>query len=350
MPLETLQEFAMFDMAVVGEGEFPMIELAAGWPLESIAGLVWRDGDTVRTNPQRTQRPTLDELPPPAWDLCDLSQYAFRLPVEASRTCPFRCSFCFQATADKVRYKAPEKVVDEVEEAVRRYGARDISFASAGAFPLNRNQGLAVCNGLISRNLRLPWLTTTRADVLDRELLAAMRDSGCQYISLGIETGDQELLSRCNKGLDLEKAEETIRLIHEVGIESELCFILGLPGETPESLAKTRKFAMAMRPYATLASFAILTPFPGTEVFRMAECGREGLGLNTRDWNMYSKHGGTALEHGMFTARQLKRWQARMYLEFYLGSPAKALRLLGSRSMREVFSIRRVLALARRML
>jgi hypothetical protein len=65
---------------------------------------------------------------------------------------------------------------------------------------------------------------------------------------------------------------------------------------------------------------------------------------------MYSKHGGTALEHGMFTARQLKRWQARMYLEFYLGSPAKALRLLGSRSMREVFSIRRVLALARRML
>jgi radical SAM superfamily enzyme YgiQ (UPF0313 family) len=350
-PLETLREFPMFDMAVVGEGEMPMLELAGGNAPASIAGLVWReDGGAVRTNAVRRDFPAFEDLPPPAWDLYDLALYGYRLPVEPSRTCPFRCSFCFQATSDKTRYKAPERIVDEVEEAVRRHGARELSFASAGAFPLNRTHGLAVCNGLISRNLRLPWFTTTRADKLDRELLTAMRDSGCRYVSLGIESGDQEMLSRCNKGLNLEQAEETIRLIHEVGIESEICFVLGLPGETPASLAKTRRFAMKMRPYATLASFAILTPFPGTDVFRMAECGAEGLGLVTRDWHLYSKNSGTALSHGAFTVRQLKRLQARMYMEFYLGSPVKALRLLGSKNMREVLSLRRFLTLLGRML
>ena len=351
VPGETLEQFPVFDLVVAGEGEQAMLEIASGAPWDSIPGVAWRDadGNTIHVNPPRESFPPFEELPPPAWDLYDLSRYDYTIPVEPSRTCPFRCVFCYQATFEKTRYKAPEKIVDEVEEAVRRYGARRISFGSAGAFPLNRNHGLAVCKDLIARKIGVPWYTTTRADVLDRELLEAMRDSGCRYVSLGIETGDQEILSRCNKGLLLDKAEETIRLIHDVGIESELCFIPGLPGETPESLARTRAFAARMRPYATLASFAILTPYPGTEIFRMASCGMEGLRLNTRDWNQYTKHSGAALRHGAFSDRQLKRWQARMYLAFYLGSPAKILQLLRSENARELVSTRRLLSLIRRM-
>ena len=351
VPGGTMEEFPMFDLAVAGEGEMPMLELASGVASRDIAGLAWRDGSAgIQVNPVRQEFPPFDELPDPAWDLYDLSRYGFRLPVEASRTCPFRCSFCFQATAPKTRFKAPEKVVDECEEGVRRHGAREISFGSAGAFPLNHAHGMAVCEGLLARGLKTPWLTTTRADVLNRELLRAMRASGCCYVSLGIETGDQEILSRCNKGLNLEQAEETIRLIHEAGIESELCFIIGLPGETVASLRKTRRFAMAMRRYATMASFAILTPFPGTEVFRMAECGEQSLGLATRAWRQFSKQSGFALRHETLTPRQLKRWQALLYLEFYFGSPAKALSVLTSKNMRELISVRRALALLGRML
>ncbi|HPU98459.1 MAG TPA: radical SAM protein [Candidatus Hydrogenedentes bacterium] len=350
VPERTLREFPVFDLAVVGEGEQTMLEIVNGVSYENIPGLAWRDTNgTVHLNPSRQEAISLDSLPPPAWDLFDLSSYSFRIPVEPSRTCPFRCAFCFQATFSKTRYKDPVKVVDDVERAVRQLGARQISFGSAGAFPLNRNHGLAVCRELRSRNITIPWLTTTRADVLDRELLMAMRETGCCYISLGIETGDQDILSRCNKGLRLEQAEETIRLIHEVGIESELCFIIGLPGETEESLLKTERFAIAMRPYATLASFAILTPFPGTEIFRMAECGEQGLGLSTQDWRRFSKQSGFALQHSSLTFSQLRRWQARLYLKFYFGSPFKTLRLLRSPAFREGISLRRLINLLRRM-
>lgn len=176
-----------------------------------------------------------------------------------------------------------------------------------------------------------------------------MRESVYRYVSLGIETGDQEILTRCNKGLRLEKAEETIRLIHEVGIESELCFIIGLPGESPDSLARTRAFAIRMRPFATLASFAILTPYPGTEIFHMAACGREGLHIKTCDWDQFTKHSGAALRHKAFTDRQLKRWQARLYLEFYLGSPAKVVQLLRSESGWELLNARRIISMLTRM-
>ena len=351
LPQRTLEEFSDFDLSVSGEGEGPMSALTSGLPYGEIAGLAWRDGNgQIRVNPAVTRFPALDELPPPAWDLYDHAKYGFRLPVEPSRTCPFRCNFCFQATSETARFKSPEHIIDEIEEGVGRYGAQEISFGSAGAFPLKRSHAMAVCDRMMARDIRVPWITATRADALDRDLLAAMKASGCVYVSLGIETGDQEILSRCNKGLRLEQAEETIRLIREAGIESEMCFIIGLPGETRESLQKTRKFAMAMRPYATMASFAILTPFPGSEVFHMAESGQQGMGLATRDWSLYSKQGGTALHHGQFTAKELKRWQARLYMEFYLGSPAKAFGMLRSRNMREVLSLRRALALLGRML
>ncbi len=346
VPERTLEEFPAFDAAVIGEGEIAFCEMLARADWEKVAGLAVRhpDGSVVRTAARR-DLPDMDALEFPAWELADASRYMGRIPVETSRTCPFGCSFCYQATDPKVRYKSPERVVDEVELAVRVHGAREISFFSAGSFPLSRKHGEAVCRGLLARGLRVPWLTGTRADLVDPELLALMKESGCAYISLGIETGDEAVLRECRKGVTLERVETALRQIHEAGIESEMCFILGLPGDTPATLRRTARFAARMGRYAELANFAILTPFPGSRIYEDAVAGRGDIRITGAPWCDYSKHGGLAARHKAFAPGQLRRAQLAMYLRFYLGNPVKLARLLRSRNFREILTLRRVLAL-----
>ncbi len=351
LPERSLEEFKGFDIAVIGEGEAAMEAIAGGVSPAEIPGIAWRDTDgTIRRNAPNGLFYSLDDLPLPAWELYDLSKYTYGLSVEASRTCPSKCLFCYQATSDKTRHKSPEKFVDEVCLLRDKFGANQFSFASAGSFPLHRDNSLAIMEGLEQRAPGIKWFTTARADRLDREVIAAMKRSGCCYVSLGIETGDQEILSRCQKGLNLERAAESIRLLNEGGLETELCFILGLPGETRDSLELTRRYANRMRRHATMASFAILTPYPGTEVFRMAECGRNGLELATTDWSLYTKHSGLGLKHQGVTARELRRWQFRLYMEFYFGSPVRTVKTLRSRNIRDVLSVERIAGLFRKLL
>lgn len=345
IPDEALNEFPDFDIGVIGEGEVPMVELAAGRSAQGTAGVVYRHNGLVRVNAPKPPHRDFSSLPMPAWDLYRVEAYGYRLPVEASRSCPYTCPFCFQATDRKVRFKSPEYVVNEIEYNVRHYAVKEVSFFSAGTFPFRKEHALAICLGLRERVPGIKWLTTTRVDALDRELLVEMKRAGCIYISLGIESGDQEILDRCQKGITLEKAEETIRLIHDVGIESELCFIIGLPYETRKSLANTRRFAMKMRPYTTLASFAILTPYPGIPVLKKNSDFFGGYVFASGRWDQYSKHSGLALRHKNFSVAQLRRYQLLLYLQYYFGSFRKIIHLLKSKNFWEIVSLRRLLAL-----
>lgn len=137
MPEETLRQYPVFDMAVVGKGEQTKVEIAGGIAPDQISGLVWLgpDGKTIHVNPPRTVYPSFDELPAPAWDLYDLGRYNYMVPVEPSRTCPYRCIFCYPATAEKTRYKDPEKIVDEVEQAIDGLDRAEFLSAAPELFP-----------------------------------------------------------------------------------------------------------------------------------------------------------------------------------------------------------------------
>lgn len=278
LPRETLAEFAEFDAGIVGEGEQPFQELVSGAPRETIQGLAFRDahGTTV-VNPARDMYPPLDELPPPAWDLYRLPAYPRGLPIELLRSCPFTCSFCFKATGRKPRYKSLPRLFHEIETCMKTHGARDFFFVSSGTFPVKRSHGLEVCHGILERGWKIRWYTSTRVDLVDEELLSAMKAAGCSGINFGIESGDPGVLEHCRKGVSLEQAERAVRLCHAVGIPTELNFILGLPYESRESLRNTLRFARRLRPWSTLANFAILVPFPGTAVYDMALRGEGGL-------------------------------------------------------------------------
>lgn len=347
LPQATLDEFPSIDMGVVGEGERPFADLLDGRPPSEIPGVVFRDdaGGAVAVA-AHTGGLDLDALPRPAWDLYELKRYEFPPSIELARYCPYHCAFCYKALAGPLRFKSPEKILDEIGHCIAAYGVRHFYFASNGTYPLDRAHAMAVCRGITEGRLDITWDASTRVDVVDEALLAAMKRAGCSFIDFGIESGDPDVLRRCRKGTDIERIEQTIKLCHQAGIETELNFILGLPHETRQSLENTRRLVARLRRYSTVANFAILTPYPGTEVYEMAQRHEAGLRLRTKDWRLYSKQGGMAIAHDNFAEGELAKYQRRLYLAYYL-APRKILQMLTSRNAGQLLDFRRLRQLLR---
>jgi radical SAM superfamily enzyme YgiQ (UPF0313 family) len=138
----------------------------------------------------------------------------------------------------------------------------------------------------------------------------------------------------CGKGIAPADAEAIFRLCRRQGIRAGANFILGLPGETRASLKKTWRLAWRLGRYAAGCNFAILTPYPGTEVREMARRGEHGLGLRSEQWLDYGKQAGQALEHASFPGRALPAWQTAMYLTMFLRRPRRFLAALTRNSGR----------------
>lgn len=333
LPHETLKEFPSFDIVCMGEGESTLRSIIQGKSLKDINGLAYRNTrKDIFVNPLRKDFEDLNKLPFPAWDLYDLAKYAV-VPVEPLRGCPFECIFCFRTLGRDVRYKSPQRIIEEIRHDMDNYGFKRFDL-KAGTFPLSKLHAMEFCQRLIKEKLNIRWIASTRVNTIDEDLIKAMKESGCDELSLGIESADPKILELCGKGTAPEMAEKVLKICKEVGIKDiELNFILGLPFETQESLLKTKKFALKMRRYCSSVNFAILTPFPGTQIYEMARKNQNGFSLNTNDWTAYGKQAGVALVHPHFTQNQLIRYQADFYLAYYLRSPLKAIKLFSLRRM-----------------
>jgi radical SAM superfamily enzyme YgiQ (UPF0313 family) len=330
IPRQTLEEFPYFDVAVFGEGESTMQEIVDGKPLEEIQGIAFRKNGEIRCNGQRSLIKDMDSLPHPAWQLYDLNKYKsgglysgfgrkgrLELPVEGARGCPYSCIFCFRVAGRTIRFRSPSRVVDDVERDVNEFHASKIHFVE-GTFGVNKKMAIEVCNELIRRGLheKIEWSTGGRVDNVNKELLEKMKEAGCNYIGFGVESGDPELLKIIGKNTSLDQVKKAFKLCKEVGIKTEADFILGHPFETEETVLKTIKFAKELD--ADHATFAILVPFPGTEVAKMANDGIGGLRIRKGDWRFYGKQLGEALELTQLPRERLVKLQAKAYREFYL--------------------------------
>lgn len=326
---ETLDEFPFFDIAVVGEGETTMLEISTGKPLDEIAGIAYRDSEKIKCNPPRPLIENLDSLDFPAWELYKLDDYrggslsmgfgkrgkVLELPVEGARGCPFNCIFCYRVTGKTIRFRAPSRIADEVEKNVKTFNAGKVHFVE-GSFGVDLKLGMEICNQLVQRRLNkeITWSTGARVNI-NTKLLERMKEAGCTYIGFGVESGDPEVLKRTHKGIMLEQAETVFKTCRKLGITTEANFILGLPFETKESALRTVDFAKKIE--ADNATFAILVPFPGTEVADMARAEIGGLRVKTRDWNIYGKQIGGALELEQLPYTTLLQLQTQAYRKFY---------------------------------
>ena len=281
------------DYVVIGEGERTVAELVRAlegrMDLRDVRGLALRDGERIVRNEPRLPDEDLDELPTPERGLLPLFRYrAFDsvASVVTSRGCPYECIFCSSPawTGRRVGYRTPSLCVDEIEE-LAGLGFREIAVEDE-LFTLHRTHLKAICSDLVRRNLGVRWNAFSRVDTITPETASMMAEAGCQVICFGVESGNQEMLDRIKKKSNLEKVREAMRITQEAGIAALASFIIGLPGETEETLRDTAELGKQLHEeFGSLYGFHILSPFPGTELReRPAEYGLEIL---TNDWRLY---------------------------------------------------------------
>lgn len=289
---ETLQQFAELDIAVLGEGEQTAVELVRavengrGW--ETVKGIAYRSGSGIHCTPARDPIADLDVLPVPARHLLPLGRYrALGMPVSltTSRGCPFKCIFCVgrKMVGARVRYRSPAKVVNELEY-LHSLNFHQINIAD-DLFTAGKDHCLGVCDEIIKRRLKLAWTSFARVDTVTEEILTRMRAAGCSAVSFGVESGNPQILKTIKKGITREQVVAAVKMCRRAGITPFASFILGLPGETPQTIQETLDFGAQLKDLGLSYGFHLLAPFPGTEI--RAESRRYGIKILTDDWSQY---------------------------------------------------------------
>ncbi|MEA3492770.1 MAG: radical SAM protein [Candidatus Margulisiibacteriota bacterium] len=211
----------------------------------------------------------LAEGPLPAYEKIDLDNYHYELMggrfaiLETARGCPYQCSFCLKIMyGDKVIKKDIQKVKEEIDLLVK-LGAKNIYFIDL-ELTIEKERVRAIANYIIEKEYKFNWCCQTRADAIDRELLALMKSSGCKLIHFGIESGSQRVLDSTNKKISIQKIRLGIKLTKEAGIKTAGFFMFGFPGETKQEMEQTIEFAKELD--VDYASFHAVIPYPGTKI------------------------------------------------------------------------------------
>jgi len=208
----------------------------------------------------------VDALPKPARHLIGMNgSYRYNF-VFTSRGCPYDCIYCAEQ-CKKVRYRSPEKVVEEIEELALKYGVREFDFADS-VFTISRSHVLEICKLLREKKLGVRWNCITRADLVDMELLKVMKRSGCNFISFGVESGVEKVRFSGGKIISDEKLREVFSQCRELGLRTRASMLFGTPGETIQDMRKSIEFARELRPDYALFNVAQL--LPGTRLFKQA--------------------------------------------------------------------------------
>lgn len=305
LPRRSLEEAAGLDAVVFGEGERTILELVervtSGGGLEGVDGTAFRADGGIVVNQPRALIEDLDSLPFPAWDLLPMRKYVastwfpngvrYYANVFTSRGCPYGCTFCGarKTWTRRFRARSPESVVAEIEHLYRKFGIPNF-FISDDLFTLRRKRVVEICDLLISRNLPITWTCLSRVDTIDREILAQMKRAGCYMISYGLESGAQEVLDRLNKGTTVEQGIAAVAMAHEAGIRVFGSFMIGSPGETPETVEKTIQLIRKLK--LDEVGLGVTTAYPGTELFDTF-----GSDADDLDWDKALAFNPSAADH-----------------------------------------------------
>jgi radical SAM superfamily enzyme YgiQ (UPF0313 family) len=254
---EVLRECPEIDVIVVGEGEKTMLELTETLDkgldqsrISEIPGLALRRKDEILLTAPREKIQNLDELPYPAFDLLvhpELKDYfeeeTRRLPLITSRGCPYECVFCSTSKMHGRKYRArtPENVVDEIAYDIKKYQVNGINFVD-DLFTLNHQRTTKICQEIIERKIEIKWGCLSRVDCITPELLKIMKQAGCTGIFYGIESLSNNVLRKVKKGFTYKEIKQAINWTTKEELDVDASFILGLPGETPESLQLIPRF------------------------------------------------------------------------------------------------------------
>jgi radical SAM superfamily enzyme YgiQ (UPF0313 family) len=320
--------YPCFDYLVIGqcEGTFAAFLNAVEHrgDLSSIPGMLYRkDGKSVFSGENR-EIPPLDTIPFPARHLLKTELYSVGTSrgrkrftsLMATRGCPFDCVFCSTSIyGTRVRSRSVGNIIREISQVVETFGVDHFYFVD-DVLTLNRAAVLSLCDAIEREGLKITWEGATRANLVDEELVSRMARCGFIRISFGFETADEDVRAIIKKGVPLESYLTANRLTSKYRIETINSVMLGLPGDTRESIMRTIRFIRNSRTIKH-ATFGIAIPYPGSEMYDMALNGRHGLRLETRDFSKYQRYNSAVMSVNGISPAELLRFQKKGLLMIY---------------------------------
>lgn len=288
----TLARHPELDLVALGEGEETIVDIvrafADGRDFSKVPGVTYRDGDEIRTTGARGYWIDVDTLPVPSRHLVPLGRYrALDLPISmtTSRGCPFQCIFCTgrQLVGAKIRYRRAKSVVDEMEH-IAKLGFKRLNLAD-DLFTARKDHAHAVCDEILRRGLKVTWTSFSNVNTVDVPLLKKMKEAGCILVSFGLESANADILKTVKKGTKIPKIIEAVQMCNEAGVQPHGSFIVGLPGETPDTLRELHEFSRRLADMGCETGVHMLAPFPGTAVYEQRE--KYGIRLLTDDWSQF---------------------------------------------------------------
>jgi radical SAM superfamily enzyme YgiQ (UPF0313 family) len=350
IPVETLRPYPSLDFALVGEPDLtirdlldhlegrigerspeilqmfnkhdlmykPSLNEDGTVNMHGIKGIAWRKGDEIILNFPRPFIADLDDMPVPMHELLPLQSY--RMPlikgaftfIVTSRGCPAGCTYCIKHVSYQyaTRLRSPEKIMEELWY-LKKLGINNIHMY-ADLFTVSRDQVVELCQRMIDEKIGIKWTSNSRVDYVDEEMLMLMGKAGCRLISWGIESGNEQILKHARKGAYPDKAERALRWAKKAGIMNWGYFIIGLPGETEDTIRQTIAFAKKLP--LDIALFHVAAPYPGTPFF-FEVVKNKWFRPGTR-WEQVDMDKGTVLDYPDMPAEKLLYWQKRAFREW----------------------------------
>lgn len=318
IPLTVNQFLSPFAPSTIERVDKATLAEAEQSPLASIMGLAWRYEGRIIINRDRPFFPSMDDLPMPLHHLLPLDKQ--RMPmikgpftfIVTSRGCPAGCKYCIKHVSyqNSVRLRSPQNIYDELA-LLAELGIHNVHMY-ADLFTVNREQVVDLCKLIIAHGLEVHWTCNSRVDYVDEEMLTLMGQAGCYLISWGIESANEQILKRAHKGYRKEQATLALTWAHNAGIKNWGYFIIGLPGETEESIQETIAYSKTLP--LDIALFHIAAPYPGTPFFY--EVVENNWFRPGTKWEEVDMDKSTVLDYGELSAERLEYWQKRATREW----------------------------------
>lgn len=304
------------DYVIIGEGEDAFSRLVEcikkGVSPSDIDGIGYKENNRAIVKAKKNYITVLDSLPFPDWSLFPLESY-FRigrphgvyperkrfLPVISSRGCPNNCIFCsvHNLWGRNYRKRSAANVLAEIKHLTAKYGIEEIYFEDDN-LTLDKQRSLDIFTGMLKGNFNIKWSCPNGVFIgtLDDEMISLMKKSGCRALGFGIESGDKHMLRDViDKSVDLDKVKPILKKVKDLGIEISIFFVLGLPGETRDTLDNTFRYAAGLPAENILFFFA--TPLPGTRL--MDKCKGGGALFSGIDYKDFRSENAILIPDGM---------------------------------------------------
>jgi len=297
-----------------------------------LRGLIYRQKGRLFEDKERA--PLEFEIPVPRHELFDFQKYkipiAKKFPftvVVTSLGCPYHCGFC-TAGAFGYRVRKVDNVIQELEY-LEELGIKEILFQDP-TLTVNTKRVVDLCQKMLDHNFRFSWSCNAEIRSLNEEIVSWMKEAGCHTMSIGLESGDEQILKKYSKWNRSEKIEQTIDLLNKHKIRVLGYFIIGLPGETRESILRTIKFAKGLK--IDIASFAIATPDVGTPLRKEAL----EKGWIPSDLDAFDSTEFPVIDAGGLSRKEIWRLRKKAVREFYLRPSYLIRKLFQVRSPRDL--------------